>query len=98
MIAFVCGDLCSSDVMRPSSQSSQVRAVMTVGFGLIRGLQLQCKKNRNELGLTYSFNQHGGVVYLTHFESILLMALIVSVALLIAVGGYIINNSRVAQR
>jgi hypothetical protein len=53
---------------------------------------------RAELGLTYSFNQHGGVVYLTHFESIFLMALIVSAALLIAVGGYIINNSRVAQR
>jgi hypothetical protein len=53
---------------------------------------------RAELGLTHSFNQHGGVVYLTHIESIFVMALFVLAALLIAVGGYIINNSRAAQR
>jgi len=43
---------------------------------------------------------HGGAggVYLTQSESILLMGLIVSAVLLIAVGGYIVNNSRAAQR
>jgi hypothetical protein len=55
-------------------------------------------KPRAELEQTYLFNQHGGVVYLTHSESIFLMGLIVSAVLLIAVGGYIVNNSRAAQR
>jgi hypothetical protein len=53
---------------------------------------------RTDLGLTYSLNQHGGVVYLTNIEGIFLIALFVLAALLIAVGGYIINNSRAAHR
>ncbi len=55
------------------------------------------KTPQSELGLTYPFNQHGGIVYLTHFESIFLMALFVSAAILIAVGGYIYNNLRADQ-
>jgi hypothetical protein len=47
-------------------------------------------KPQPELGLTYAFNQHGGIVYLTHFESVFLMALFVSAALLFAIGGYVI--------
>jgi hypothetical protein len=47
-------------------------------------------KPQPELGLTYELNQHGGIVYLTHFESIVLVALFVSAALLIAIGGYVI--------
>jgi hypothetical protein len=54
-------------------------------------------KPQAEMGLTYAFNQHGGVVYLTHFENMLLTALFVSAALLLAVGGYIVNNSRAAK-
>jgi hypothetical protein len=54
-------------------------------------------KAQPELGLTFVFNQHGGLVYLTHFEVFVLAALFVAAALLIAIGGYIINNSRVAK-
>jgi hypothetical protein len=50
-----------------------------------------------DIGLTSAFNQHGGVVYLTRIEHIFLTALFVSAALLIGVGGYIINNSRAAK-
>jgi hypothetical protein len=53
---------------------------------------------RPEFGLIYAFNQHGGIVYLTHFESILPKALFITAALLIAVGGYIFNNSRAAKQ
>jgi hypothetical protein len=49
-------------------------------------------------GQTYSLNQHGGVVYLTHIEGIFLIALFMLAALFVAVGGYIINNSRAAHR
>jgi hypothetical protein len=49
------------------------------------------------LGLTYPFNQHGAVVFLTHFENIFLMSLFVAAAILIAIGGYIYNNWRADQ-
>jgi hypothetical protein len=55
------------------------------------------KTPHSELGLTYPLNQHGGIVYLTHFESISLMALFVSAPLLFAVGAYIYNNWRADQ-
>jgi hypothetical protein len=50
-----------------------------------------------DIGLTSAFNQHGGLVYLTHFEIFVLAALFVAAALLIAIGGYLINNSRAAK-
>jgi hypothetical protein len=50
-----------------------------------------------EHGLTYPFNQHGGIVYVTHFEDVFLMALFVSAAILLAVGGFIYNNWRADQ-
>jgi hypothetical protein len=54
-------------------------------------------KPHPELGMIYAFNQRGGIVYLTHLESILPKALLVSAAVLIAVGGYIYNNWRADQ-
>jgi hypothetical protein len=80
-------------------------SVLAAGIGCFVGrivlaayfMGVRPAKPQAELGLTYAFNQHGGVVYLTHFESIFLMILFASAALLIAVGGYIINNSRTAK-
>jgi hypothetical protein len=54
-------------------------------------------KPRPEFGMIYAFNQHGGIVYLTHLESMLPKALLVSAAVLIAIGGYIYNNWRADQ-
>ena len=47
-----------------------------------------------ESGMIYAFNQHGGIVYLTHVESLLPKVLFVAAAIFIAVGGYIYNNWR----
>jgi hypothetical protein len=60
------------------------KIVLAVGIGCL-------------VGMIYAFNQHGGIVYLTHLESILPKALFVSAAILIAVGGYIYNNWRADQ-
>jgi hypothetical protein len=55
------------------------------------------KAPQSELGLTYQFDQHGGIVYVTHFESIFQMTLFVSAAILMALGGFIYNNWRAEQ-
>ena len=81
------------------------RCVLAAGIGCFFGrialgsyfMGVRPTKPQAELGLTYPYNQHGGIVYLTHFESIFLMALFVSAAILIAVGGYIYNNWRADQ-
>ena len=50
-----------------------------------------------ELGLTFAFNQHGGVVYLTHYESILLSVLFWAAAFLMGAGASIIISSRASN-
>jgi hypothetical protein len=51
----------------------------------------------NVNGLIFAFNQHGGIVYLTHFESILVSVLFWGSLLLIGVGASIIINSRASK-
>jgi hypothetical protein len=51
-------------------------------------------KQETGVGLTFAFNQHGGIVYLTHFESELVSILFWGSILLIGIGASLIINSR----
>ena len=81
------------------------KVVLAVGIGCFVGtigislyfMGGRPSKPHPELGMIYAFNQHGRIVYLTHLESMLPEALLVSAAVLIAVGGYIYNNWRADQ-
>jgi hypothetical protein len=50
-------------------------------------------KPETELGLIFAFNQHGRIVYLTHYENLLVSVLFWGSALLIGVGASFIVNS-----
>ena len=50
-----------------------------------------------ERGLTYAFNQHGSIVYLTHFESVFLKVLFPLAVVLLGIGAYIFNNWKAAN-
>lgn len=54
-------------------------------------------KPETELGLIFAFNQHGGIVYLTHYESLLLSVLFWGSLLLIGVGASFIINLRASK-
>jgi hypothetical protein len=54
-------------------------------------------KPETEPGLIFAFNQHGGIVYLTHYESILVRVLFWASVLLIGVGASLIINSRASS-
>jgi hypothetical protein len=51
-------------------------------------------KPETELGLIFPFNQHGGIVYLTHTESLLVGVLFWGSLLLIGIGASLFINSR----
>ncbi|MEO7208589.1 MAG: hypothetical protein ABI145_17935 [Steroidobacteraceae bacterium] len=51
----------------------------------------------SELGLIFAFNQHGGVVYLIHFESELVSVLFWGSLPLIGIGASLIINSRFSK-
>jgi hypothetical protein len=54
-------------------------------------------KPETEQGLVFAFNQHGGIVYLTHFESELVSILFWGSLLLIGIGASLIINSRASN-
>ncbi len=47
-----------------------------------------------DLGQTFAFNQHGAIVYLTHWESVLLTGLFILAAIFVALGAYMMNNPK----
>lgn len=51
-----------------------------------------------ELGLVFQFQQHGGVVYLTHYERLLMSALPWVAASLIGAGAAILANLRTSNK
>jgi hypothetical protein len=56
-------------------------------------------KPETEHGLVFVFNQHGEIVFLTHFESLLLSVIFWGSLLLIGIGAsLIINSRRIAKR